>query len=203
MLRPNVYFVLPKASSYNAQTVEQQLDLKSRILMRMQAVEELGLRICCFAEDSLALELLSQNESVLWETVVTDADKMYLMERSEQYAAAVTKAKRRIDEKSLKSIIAEFPYPRALLRSKEASEEKDSILVKRIRSECQWVLTKKADTMIFFRAGESYCSIPKWQKGDGKRALIEEGGSVYCFYSGLPVNEEMFMQILRAEVGCR
>lgn len=203
MLMRDMFLVLPKVSTYNAFSVEEQLDFRERVLAYVKYAKGLQIGIFCFTEDVLAAELLSDVRGICWRCAVGSSDRMYLCGRSGQYSKVCTSNVKYESENDVKAAMKRYPYPRELLRGEENEKmnaKRDSILAKRIRAVCNEVLREKAGILVYFKIGENFCSVPKVNVGDGRKMiLISEGRTVY-FYGGLAMEEEAFKQALKGEL---
>ncbi len=203
MLMREMFLVLPKISTYNAFSVEGQLDFVERVREYIDYAVELRIGISCFAEDVLAGELLQDIGYIKWRSVVGGSDRMYLCQRSEIYRRLWLGNVKVEREADIKMAMKRYPYPRDLMRGKESEEvyaKKDSILAKRVRAVCNDVLRNKAGILVYFKIGENFCSVPKVNVGDGRKLiLIDESRKVY-FYGGLALEEEVFKQALKGEM---
>lgn len=203
MLMRDMFLVLPKVSTYNAFSVEEQLDFREHVLSYVKYAKELQVGIFCFVEDVLATKLLWKQDGVHWRCVVGSSDQMYLCGRSDLYGKLCSGGVKSESEKSVKAAMKRYPYPRELLRGEESDEanaRRDSILAKRIRAVCNEVLQDKAGILVYFKIGENFCSVPKVNVGDGRKLiLVSEDRTVY-FYGGLALEEETFKQALKGEL---
>ncbi len=199
MTKKDILLVLPRASAYDNKNVEGQLLLEGRVKDLRCLAEEVGRRVCCFAEDQLACRLLF-GEEVTWVSVLSDADRLWLGQRDALYEWVLEQGYEGIDEKLVQKAVEQYAYPREVLRGgMKDGQGRECFLAKRIRYACNKVM-ENVNFIAVVRIGESYCSVPKPTVGDGRRIIFSDENGDTHYYSGLAMEGDLFRQAVKGEM---
>lgn len=205
MKRGNAILVLPKLDSYNRKNFESKLFLEGRIREYVRYIKELGKKVYCFAQDMLAVELLSQDPEIIWLSVIGDSDD-YFVKNSK--VIDVPKAYSQLSVVPMKGeTMAEAVKRYKAIRLSDFCDpveyEKARIVVlnKRVRYVCNRVLSNIATFIIYLDAKNNFCNLPTLNIGDEKWVIKDEllNNTVVYIYSGVPVDRDMFNKIMEEE----
>lgn len=205
MKRGNVILVLPKLDSYLLKNFESKLFLEDKIRGYLSYIRSLGKKVYCFAQDMLAVELLSEDTRINWLSVVGESDDYFIknseildMPKNYSQLSVLPIRGETIAEstRKYKTIrLSDFPNP--------IEYEKGRIVVlnKRIRYVCNRVLSHIAIFIIYLDAKNNFCNLPTSSIGDGKRVIKDDllNNTVTYTYSGVPLDREMFNKVIQGE----
>jgi len=178
-------------------SVEGQLLLEDRVQRLQRLAADIKRRVCCFAEDQLARQLLLGEAYFV--SVLSDADSLWLAQRDTLYDYMLGEGVERIGEDLLREVSARIPYDKEVLRgSEQGVKTRGSLLQKRIRYACNKVMGN-ANCIAFIRIGESFCSAPIPAMGDGRRIIFADENSETHYYSGLAMERGLFLQAVKGE----
>lgn len=192
--------VLPKDTCYNYKTEIVQKDIEHFVHTWIDWMQQFTLPIYCFAEDCLALRLLSGEGDINWLSVLGDTDTAFftggMVEVPEEYKSIKP---RRVSEAIIKG--AEKAVPITSLRGlspQDFRSKRVRILRNRIRHACNAVL-KDTALIVCIENGDGYCNLPEPELGDGTLQVIADlKTSVVRYYlGGVPLNKENFEVAIR------
>jgi hypothetical protein len=203
MINPVVYFVLPKKSSYQFKTMDEQQVLVDAIKEQYLKFSELTSSINCFREDLLAVELLSKYDNIKWVEVLSPGDLISLKSYTNEFdgiTPSITKT-RLIEE-------AKNKYKIVSLRDcKGDADTYNSMRINTTQNRFKYVVEKTLDTasvIVYFNGNNNYCKKVSPERGDGKFIvycdLVKNITSYY--YGGVPLESEHVETILRSVFKC-
>lgn len=205
MKKGNAVLILPKLDSYNQKNFESKLFLEDRVQDYVRYIKKLGKKVYCFAQDMLAVELLSQDPEIIWLSVVGESDD-YFIKNSK--VTDMPKAYSQLSVLPIRGeIMAEANKRYKSLRLFDFCDpieyEKARIVVlnKRVRYICNRVLSNIAMFIVYLDAKNNFCNLPTLSIGDGKWVIKDEllNNTVVYIYSGIPVDRDIFNKIMEEE----
>lgn len=194
------YLVLPKEEVYRYKEDNVKREIEVVVKFWYKLLSKTKLRICCFAEDKLALELLGTESNICWYSVLDESDLRFmdksLHEVTEKYRLL---PKKRVREELIQEAIEKYKpgNPRSIPPA-EYRQLRQSVLRKRIRYVCNKTLEETA-VVIFIDANNNYCNLPEPKLGNGQllsKVSYLTNVSDYSSIGGIHVNREVFITAL-------
>jgi len=200
MTKNDVLLVLPKLSAYALKSDVEKDNIRSIVKEYVKFIRDMGRHVNCFAQDFLAVELLS-GEDVTWISVVGTADLLF----SQESLADVPEVYKRLEVTTVDAEIIKEAIAKHKLRRPTAREDMDAyaqeraaIVQRRIRYACNKIIETCRVLTIYVNANNNFCNEPEHEPGDGICMLVKDvaSGLERCYYSGLTMDTETFKSIV-------
>ena len=80
-----IYLSLPKLSSYQYKSIDEQQRLRDRILNWVDWCSKYNFEVNCILEDMLAVELLHDDNRIVWVSTLDENDRRFMLSCVEDY----------------------------------------------------------------------------------------------------------------------
>lgn len=197
MSKHKVFLVLPKITafdlnSFNHKDTDSLAILKEKVSKWLEFFLKYDtVDVCCFAEDKLALELLTKEDRIKWFTVLGASDSNYYKICGCATDKYVNVEKSKVKEEIIKKAVKKYSVKKAADFVDEVAFKghREQVMNNRIRYAVDEVLND-ADFIIYFNQNHNYCKEPEPKLGDGKLIInhnLVRMFDTYC-YGGVPIS---------------
>lgn len=205
MGKERVFIVLPKISAYNLNSYNHK-DLDALDILKEKLNSWLDLfakytsvEICCFAEDKLAVELLSEDNRISWISVLANSDSNYYkicgyatdkymkLEKIKADTTIVNTAVKRFKVKKQTEFVDDTAF----------KGHREQVMNNRIRYAIDEMLNKEK-YIVYFNQMHNFCKEPEAKLGDGKLLIIHNLVRMFEFfyYGGVPISRDNLEMII-------
>lgn len=211
MKSDEILIVCPKKSSYSLKSFSEQHVIEEKVHKIVELANTTGKRICCFAQDFLAIELMKPYSDITWLNALSVADKAYLKVNKEEFEVPedyfnlqMQDVKSRCIQNALDKITLQkrgITSGRGVELDEDAQKIRRGILRDRLRLVCDDVINNEAKIVYYLDAKNNFCSRPKFEMPCCPTLIVDTlaDGSFYM-YGGVPVDKSIMERILGGEL---
>lgn len=198
--------VLPKFDTYEHASIKERERYKIFVYDQLDAINSSGVRVKCFIEDEMAVDLLGMNPSIDWISCLGDADRFLFSRVTTTDGLLVQDLynKRKhiaILNDIVSASIKKVPFPKEYLKLEAEAQKnaKMSFMLQRIRrASSAYIAT--VSNVIYLYNGNNYCRIP--DNGDSVNGFLRyisdfKSGVESYTYGGLEIDRPFFLQIIK------
>lgn len=196
-----VVIVLPKYSAFEFKDISQQIFYKAKLMSWIEFFRAKNFKVVCFAEDMLAVKLLSADNDVKWISLVGAADSRFIEKQVTDYPEEYliipkVEADRELIRQAVQKHKAKdlkfFDYNADAFHTHRLS-----VIHARLRTTANAYINE-AKAVVFFEANNNFCNRPAEDLGNGNLCVVVDvlSESEYFTFGGYELSKENFEQVM-------